>query len=616
VIAVRLMDRFSAPPTSAYHPAAKAAGWYVIWRWLLAAALLSLFLSGVACQSNSDTSFPPEEPDDVPAGPPLFEDITLSSGVDFTYRNGEDTADHVSILESLGGGVALLDYDGDDRLDIFLTGGGLYTGEDKKTIAGLPCKLYKNLGSNQFRDVTAEVGLDKLAGGAPWFYSHGAAAADYDRDGWPDLLVTGWGRLALFHNVPVDANDPTKGRRFEDVTADAGLDKDITWATSAAFGDLDGDGWPDLYVCQYVNWSFANNPPCGDGKRRDVCPPKNFDGLPHKVYRNLNGRRFADVSAAAGLVAAGRDSSKGLGVLLVDLNDDGKPDIYVANDTVSKFLYMNHSTPGKIRLQEIGLASGAALDDRGSANGSMGVDAGDYDGSGKPSLWVTNYEHELHGLYRNDIRPKQVAFHFQTRLAGLAAMGQKYVGWGTSFLDVDLDGWEDLFVANGHVMRYHHFDGTLRKQPPLLFSNHGGTFRDISQRLGSYGRKNYLGRGVAFGDLDKDGHTDLIISHMNEPAAILRGIGGAEHHWLGVQLIGKDHADVVGTKVELQVGERTLTRFAKGGGSYLSSNDRRLLFGLGSETKPGRLTVTWPNGVKQHFKGLAVDRYHPIVQSF
>jgi hypothetical protein len=570
-----------------------------------------LLLSGAGCQSNPDQILPQQASSESSTNPPLFEDVTLTSGVDFTYRNGEDAADHVAILESLGGGVALLDYDDDDWLDIFLIGGGLYTGADKKTIAGLPCKLYKNLGGNRFRDVTTEAGLDKLADGAPWFYSHGAAVADYDRDGWPDLLVTGWGRVALFHNVPVDADNPARGRRFEDVTAAAGLDKGITWATSAAFGDLDGDGWPDLYVCQYVNWSFANNQHCSDGNVPDICPPKNFDGLPHKLYRN-DGGRFVDVSAAAGLVAAGRDSSKGLGVLVVDLNGDGKPDLYVTNDTVNKFLYLNHSTPGHIRLKEMGLASGAAVDDHGNANGSMGVDAADYDGSGKPSLWVTNYEHELHGLYRNEIRPNRVAFHFHTHLSGLAAMGQKYVGWGTGFLDADLDGWEDLFVANGHVMRYHHFDGTLRKQPPLLYGNRGGKFRDVSQRLGGYGRKNYLGRGVAFGDLDNDGRTDLVVSHVNEPAAILRGIGGAGCHWLGIRLKGKDHADIVGTRLRLRVGKRLLTRFAKGGGSYLSSSDRRIVFGLGNETKAGPLTVTWPNGVQEQIEGLPIDQYHSL----
>ncbi|HEY7152886.1 MAG TPA: CRTAC1 family protein [Gemmataceae bacterium] len=578
-------------------------------RWLSGVVVAGLLLSAPACQSKLEKSAAAIETREKPAGPPLFADGTAASGVQFTYHNGEETADHRAILETLGGGVALIDYDGDGLLDLFLTGGGLYAGPDKKDIAGLPCKLYRNRGGCQFEDVTAAVGLDKLADGQPWFYSHGVAVADYDRDGWPDLLVTGWGRIALFRNV----SDDRGGRRFQDVTAAAGLDQGIYWATSAAFGDLDGDGYPDLYVCQYVNWSFANHPRCSyDGKTADVCPPKSFDGLPHKVYRNTGAGRFVDVSTEAGLVPAGHDSCKGLGVLLVDLDGDGKPDIYVANDTVNKLLYLNCSTPGKIRLREIGLLAGAALDQFGSASGSMGVDAGDYDGSGQPALWVTNYEHEQHALYRNEIRPGVQSFTLQTAAAGLARMDQKYVGWGTAFLDVDLDGWEDLFVTNGHVVHFHRGDWVGRKQPPVLYRNLGGRFEEISRRIGSYHETGHGGRGVGFGDLDNDGRVDLVISHVNEPVTILRGIGGEGRHWLGVQLIGMDHADIVGAKLELQVGERTLTRFAKGGGSYLSSGDRRHIFGLGEETKPGRLTITWPNGVKQHFDGLTSDRYHRI----
>ncbi len=587
----------------------------MILRWLSAAVLACLLLTAAACNSKPEEAAAPAVTPEEPAGPPLFQDITAESGLHFTYRNGEDTANNLSILESLGGGVALLDYDGDGLLDVFLTGGGVYAGADGKDIVGLPCKLFKNLGGGKFKDVTADVGLDKLADGAPWFYSHGCAVADYDRDGWPDLLVTGWGRLALFHNVPVDPADPTKGRRFEDVTAAAGLDKGITWATSAAFGDLDGDGYPDLYVCQYVNWSFANHPSCNyDDHTRDVCPPKSFEGLPHKVYRNTGKGTFVDVSAEAGLVPGGRESSKGLGVLLVDVNGDGKPDVYVANDTTRKLLYLNCSTPGQIRFKEVGMISGTALDGQGNPNGSMGLDAGDYDGTGRPALWVTNYEHEQHGLYRNDVRPGGVFFHYQTLEAGLAETGQKYVGWGTAFLDVDLDGWEDLFVVNGHAIRYPQGKGISRKQPPVLYRNLGGKFVDISRQIGSYHDQNHLARGVGFGDLDNDGRTDLVISHTNEPVTILRGIGGQDHHWLGVQLVGKENADVVGAKVELQVGKRTLTRFAKGGGSYLSSGDRRLLFGLGTETKAGWLTVTWPDRTKQTFHNLVCDGYHRIVQ--
>jgi hypothetical protein len=584
-------------------------------RWLSAALLAGLLLSAAGCRGRPDTPPGRVGPRAEPAGPPLFQDVTAASGVNFTYRNGEETADHRAILEAVGGGVALLDYDGDGLLDVFLTGGGFYAGEGGKDIVGLPCKLYRNRGGGQFEDVTAAAGLDRLAGGAPWFYNHGAAVADYDRDGWPDLLVTGWGRLALFRNVPADPHDPAKGRRFEDVTAAAGLDRGITWATSAAFGDLDGDGYPDLYVCQYVNWSLANNPTCDyDGQTPDVCPPRGFDGLPHKVYRNTGTGKFVDVSTEAGLAPGGPDSSKGLGVVLVDVDGDGKPDVYVANDNVDKFLYLNCSTPGRIRFKEVGQASGASRDGRGMTNGSMGVDAGDYDGSGRPALWVTNYEQEQHGLYRNDIRPGVLFFHYQSFEAGLAQTDQKYVGWGTAFLDVDLDGWEDLFVVNGHAVRYHSETGAGRKQPPFLYRNLGGKFEDISGRIGSYHDTDHPARGVGFGDLDNDGRTDLVISHVNEPAAVLRGVGGPDCHWLGVQLAGKDHADVVGARVELQAGGRTLTRFAKGGGSYLSSGDRRLLFGLGRESNPGRLTVTWPDGSKQHFDGLAADRYHRVTQ--
>jgi hypothetical protein len=439
-------------------------------------------------------------------GAPFFEDITARSGIDFTSRNGEE-ADHLSILESLGAGVGVLDYDGDGLPDLFLVGGGTFAGKDKKDIVGLPCKLYRNLGGGRFQDVTAEVGLDRLAGGKPWFYTHGAAVADYDRDGWPDLLVTGWGRVALFRNVPVDPKDPRKGRRFEDVSAVAGLDKGITWANSAAWADLDGDGWPDLYVCQYVDWSWANNPTCRhDGKNAEVCSPDYFSGLTHKVYRNKGDGTFRDVSATCGLVQGGRQASKGLGVLAVDLDGDGKPDLWVANDGTDKFLYLNRSTPGNIRFAECGVVCGVARDEQGNANGSMGVDAGDPDGSGRPSLWVTNFENDLHGLYLNVSRPGHLFFHFHTAKAGIALIGKTYVGWGTAFIDFDLDGWEDLFVSNGHVLRFATRYGATRRQKAVLLRNlGGGKFRPARKQLGRYGEDDHMGRGVGFVDLDNDG---------------------------------------------------------------------------------------------------------------
>jgi hypothetical protein len=547
--------------------------------------------------------------------PVQFQDITRQSGVDFTYRNGEETANHLSILESLGGGAGLIDFDGDGRLDVFLPGGGGFAGTDKHDIVGYPCKLYKNLGGGDFRDVTTAAGLDRLAGGKPWFYTHAAAVADYDCDGWPDLLVTGWGAVALLHNVAVDPADPKKGRRFEDVTAGAGLGDGFTWATSAAFADLDGDGYPDLYVCQYVDWSWQKNPPCTyDGKLPDVCSPRQFHGLPHKLYHNSGRGTFLDVSKEARLKPAGPNASKGLGVLIVDVDGDGKPDIYVANDTVDKFLYLNRSERGRLHLDEVGLSSGTAKDDAGAANGSMGLDAGDPDHRGKPSLWVTNYENELPGLYRNDGEPGRPRFRFRTAASGIAAIGQQYVGWGTAFVDVDRDGWEDLVIVNGHAIRYPGGQAANRKQRPVLLHNEGeGRFRIASKRLGSYFQTPHVSRGVAFGDLDNDGRIDLVISHLNEPVAILRGAGSDEAHWLGVHLVGAKNVCIVGARVVLTTEGQRQTRFAKGGGSYLSSGDRRLLFGLGRQAKAA-VTVTWPDGRAQRFEDLAVDRYHRIVQ--
>jgi enediyne biosynthesis protein E4 len=562
--------------------------------------------------------------------PALFEDVTAKSGIKFAYRNGEQ-AGHYTPLESVGGGVALIDYDGDGLLDIFVPGGGHFDrteAEHKKDVTrdpkilGHPCRLYRNLGDFKFQDVTAEVFPQQ-----PNLCTHGAAVADYDRDGWPDLLVTGYGGVVLYRNTPVDPRDPRKGRRFVDVTRHAGLalrDGPMGkgfWATSAAFADLDGDGFPDLYISRYVNWSWVNHPRCADqgGVGRDICPAKQFSAMPHALYRNDGKGHFIDVTKAAGIRIgrADQEHGKGLGVVIADINGDGRPDIYVANDTVDNFLYLNRSKPGLFGFDEVGLASGVARDDRGIPNGNRGVDVGDYNGSGLASLFTTTSEGELFALYRNLLRGGRCLFLYASRSAGIGAIGTLNVGAGTVFADVDGDGWEDLVIANGHVLR-HPTQSKLAQAPVLLLNQGGGRFRNASARGGPYFRSGHRGRGLAVGDLNNDGRPDLVLSNVNEPVAVLRNVasGKKPNNWLGLELVGARRRDVVGSRVLVDLGDRKLTKFVKGGGSYLSAHDPRLLFGLGKADRVRSVTVQWAHGKGQTWRGadLAVNRHWRLTE--
>jgi hypothetical protein len=546
-----------------------------------------------ACSPTAPTGTPPTapSPDPPPPEPPAFADATAASGIAFTYRNGEE-AGHYAIIESLGGGVALIDYDGDGLLDVFLPGGGYYEG---KTVLGRPCKLYRNLGGFRFEDVTARAGLDRI----DFPYSHGGAAFDYDRDGWPDLLVTGYSRLVLLHNEP----DGNGGRRFADATKTAGL-ADRLWSTGAAWGDLDGDGYPEVYVCHYGDWGFETNHPTDctyDGKTRDVCQPKRFRPLPHTLYRNNRDGTFADATAAAKL----RKDGHGIGVVF--------PDVYVANDTDDKFLYLNRGRPGELALEEVGMLAGVARDDRGSANGSMGVDAADYDRRGRAALLVTNYESELPGLYSNVSEKGKARFVYDTNRTGLGAVGGSYVSWGTGFFDHDLDGWEDVLIVSGHAIRYPaKID---RRQKPALLRNVWGRFRAAATGDWPYLSAPHNARGAAFGDLDNDGKIDVVVSHLNEPVAVLRNVAPtAGRHWVGVRLRRAGGADTVGARVVLDNASGRQTRFAKGGGSYGSTNDPRLHFGLGTDAAIEKVTVYWPSGRVQEVAGLEADAYWDVTE--
>lgn len=534
--------------------------------------------------------------------PTLFEDVTAGSGLEFTYRNGEE-ADHYSILESLGGGVALFDYDRDGLLDVYLPGGGFFNGPEYKQIRGRPNRLFKNLGDWRFRDATAEAGLPDEGS----FYSHGAAACDYDNDGWTDLLLTGYGGMALYRN--------DRGQ-FRDVTADSGFENPnaLHWSTSASWGDINGDGWPDLFVPHYLEWTFERHPPCqwSNGKL-DLCPPHKFEPLLPALYLSQKGRSFVRQTETAFKPA------RGLGSLMADFDDDGRLDIYVANDGMDNHLYVNRGDTG---LEEVGTQAGVAYDDNGKSTGSMGIDAADCDGSGRLSIVVANFESEEHALYRN---AGNASFRYASRTSGIAALGKHLVAFGVGFTDFDRDGQQDLVFANGHVLR-HPASGLRRQEAVLLHNTRRAAdppgrvrFSNVTASGGSYFQKPHLGRGLALGDLDNDGRTDLVISHMNEPAAVLKNIAQTSSQWLGVSLQGQAPQgqavrDAIGARLELTQGALKQVRVIKGGGSYLSTNDLRLIFSL--HEGAFQLTIRWPSGREQTFdeQTLRRDQYNLLVE--
>ncbi len=517
-----------------------------------------------------------------------FEDITDKTGIRFQYRTGCE-ARYYTILESVGGGVALFDYDLDGDLDLFLTGGGRISAPPV-TVGGVTSALYRNDGDWNFTDVTESIGLNRDD-----LYTHGTTVGDFDHDGYPDLLITGYGGCRLFRN--------DGGKRFVDAPMPSvGGSR---WFTSAAWGDFDRDGWVDLFAVCYAEWHLTDDV-CVQrqmqGTRRDTCAPTRYAGQQSCLFRNQGDGTFAEVSNAAGILPGMRS----LGIVTADLDGDGWLDWFVANDVQDNQLYWGTD---QLPLDEGGTVAGVAFSESGDRDGSMGTDIVDFDGDGELDLFIANYAGQDNMLMRS---VGGRSFVNVTRASGLSAPSRRWVKFASLFADFDLDGWPDLFISNGHVLYDAHDLPYL--QPAQLFQNqHGKQFREVTTNAGPYLSIPHAGRGAAVGDLDNDGAPDLVVMHQDQPVAILRNKHQATH-WVRLSLRGKASGiDPVGAKVFLQQDGITMTSVFSGGGSYLSHSDRRALFVTTSD-EPVQVTVVWPGGAREVFTNLVTRTTHELVE--
>ncbi len=517
-----------------------------------------------------------------------FTDITGETGIDAVAHNGE-AGNYRAILETLGAGVAAVDYDGDRIPDLLFPEGGDLKDEQ---IIGTHLRTFRNRPDGSFEETT-----DVVAANHETLFSHGLISSDFNEDGWQDFLVTGYGGLLLYQNQ----GDGT----FLEVSRATGVTQNL-WSTGAAWGDFDGDGDNDLYVARYVDWSFENNPQCeGFGQQPDVCSPGDFTAYADLIFQNLGDGTFGEWT----LPVQQHDPGKGLAVLAGDLDLDADVDLYVANDATPNFLLQNRD--GR-RFDEIGIASGTAFGTRATADGSMGLELADLTLNGRPDIWVTNFEHQSFALYRNDAAG--VFQHASDRL-GISAVGTVYVGFGTVAADFDLDGDEDLAVANGHVM-LHSRNSPMMQQPLLLENLQGRQFRNRATEAGGYFAGTHRARGMATADLDRDGDADLVVTHNNAAAAILRNDSVKKGRSLSVRLIGTQAPRTpVGTTATLRTASGSQVRFVKSGVSFLSSSEDVLSFTLPADgEQTADLEVQWVNGDMHTVRGLKSGRYD-VVQS-
>lgn len=519
--------------------------------------------------------------------PPRFVDMARSASLDFTYQSG--ARGDLFLADTMGGGVILLDYDQDGWLDLYAVNGCPLPVDP--TAPPAPNRLYRNRGDGTFVDRTEAARV----GGRG--YGMGGAVGDYDADGWPDLFVTGLEGTVLYRN----RGDGT----FEDVTLAAGVGSD-RWSTAAAFADLDADGDQDLVVVTYVAANPQTAPACRDHSGGRIhCSPGLFPAQDDHLFRNNGDGTFTDIAREAGLT--GRDG-RGLGLAIVDLDDDGRLDLFVANDASADFAYRNL---GDLRFIEVAHELGLALNGAGKATASMGVVADDLDGDGHLDLFITNFLNEPNSFFRG---LGQGLYADQGSAAGLSAPSIPMTGFGTAALDADNDGDLDLFVANGHVDDQPWINSPM-KQPQHLFLNQGGGRFTLDQPMANSALAPTTGRGVAAGDFDNDGRVDLVVVQRDGPLRLLQSQGPAGH-WLALNLQDRSGASpAVGARVTVTAGGRRTTRWVTAGTSYLSGHEERIHFGLGSNESIDAVEIRWPSGRVEHWTDLAIDRLHRLRES-
>jgi len=520
---------------------------------------------------------------------PAFPDVAREAGLTLVNVSGGGTNDY--IVEANGNGAAFFDYDNDGDMDLLITNGSTLTGGSNS--GGPMAALYENDGG-AFNDVTTEARIDSRG----WAFA--VCVADYDNDGHQDFYLTAYGANRLYRN--------NGNGTFEERALEAGL-ADMRWGSNCAFGDHDRDGFVDLYVAHYLDFDVESIARRGTeacvymGTLPVFCGPRGLEATPDVLYRNTGDGTFLDVSASSGISG---NAYFGLGVVFSDFDGDAWPDIYVANDSVPNLLF--HNDGG--RFEEVGLLSGAALNLYGTSQAGMGIAVGDYDGDADMDIYVTNFADDTNTLYEN---LGDMFFSDVTAASGASRVSRPNVGWGTAFLDLDNDGWLDLFVANGHV--YPDIDTLTEashyRQPKEVYRNRGDkTFEGITARLDGDLMTPHSSRGAAFGDYDNDGDIDVVVVNAGEPPSLYRNDGGNRNHWIGFHLVGTSgNRDAIGARIEIDAGGRTQAGEVRSGGSYLSHNDMRVHFGLGDVTTVDRVRVRWPGGEIETFDAVDADQY-------